>query len=68
MSTYLLDMFRYTVDREHDLTERYRKDPVGTVESWDGETADGFLPIPPSVPEPASGDDGPPRPEMSGNG
>ena len=29
MSKYLLDKFLYTVDRDPDLIERYRDDPVG---------------------------------------
>ena len=29
MSKYLLDKFLYTVDRDPELVERYREDPVG---------------------------------------
>ncbi len=35
MSKYLLDKFRYTVDRDPELVERYREDPVGTVAWWE---------------------------------
>ena len=31
MSKYLLNKFLYTVDRDPELVERYRSDPVGTV-------------------------------------
>ncbi|PRY45033.1 hypothetical protein [Umezawaea tangerina] len=43
MSKYLLDKFLYTVDRDQDLVERYREDPVGTVEWWEAEYANRIL-------------------------
>ena len=39
MSKYLLDKFLYTVDRDPELTERYRADPAGTVDWWEREMA-----------------------------
>ena len=43
MSRYLLDKFLYTVDRDPDLVERYREDPVGTVSWWEQEMANQVL-------------------------
>ncbi|WNV85965.1 hypothetical protein [Umezawaea sp. Da 62-37] len=43
MSKYLLDKFLYTVDRDQDLVERYREDPVGTVAWWESEYANRIL-------------------------
>ena len=43
MSKYLLNKFLYTVDRDPDLVERYRSDPAGTVEWWEGEIANSIL-------------------------
>ncbi len=43
MSKYLLDKFLYTVARDPDLVERYREDPVGTVEWWEAEMANTIL-------------------------
>ncbi len=43
MSKYLLNKFLYTVDRDPDLVERYREDPVGTVDWWEGERANQIL-------------------------
>jgi hypothetical protein len=43
MSKYLLDKFLYTVDRDPDLVERYREDPVGTVTWWEAEQANRLL-------------------------
>ena len=43
MSIYLLDKFLYTVDRDPELVERYREDPVGTVAWWEGEMANRIL-------------------------
>ncbi len=43
MSKYLLDKFLYTVDRDPALVERYREDPVGTVEWWEREMANQLL-------------------------
>jgi hypothetical protein len=43
VSTYLLDKFLYTVDRDPELVERYREDPGGTVEWWEAEMANRLL-------------------------
>ncbi|TQM46170.1 hypothetical protein [Pseudonocardia cypriaca] len=43
MSKYLLDKFLFTVDRDPDLVERYRTDPVGTVAWWEAEEANRIL-------------------------
>jgi hypothetical protein len=43
MSKYLLDKFLYTVDRDPELVERYREDPVGFVTWWEGEMANAIL-------------------------
>ncbi|HEX6523660.1 MAG TPA: hypothetical protein VF070_27220 [Streptosporangiaceae bacterium] len=43
MSKYLLNKFLYTVDRDPDLVERYREDPVGTVSWWERERANALL-------------------------
>ena len=43
MSTYLLDKFLFTVDRDPELVERYREDPRGTVEWWERERANVIL-------------------------
>lgn len=43
MSKYLLDKFLYTVDRDPELVERYRTDPVGTVAWWEQEMAGKLL-------------------------
>jgi hypothetical protein len=43
MSRYLLDKFLFTVDRDPELVERYREDPVGTVEWWERERANLLL-------------------------
>jgi hypothetical protein len=43
MSKYLLDKFLFTVDRDPELTERYREDPAGTVEWWEAEMANTLL-------------------------
>ena len=43
MSKYLLDKFLYTVDRDPELVERYRADPVGTVAWWEEEMANKIL-------------------------
>ncbi len=43
MSRYLLDKFLYTVDRDPELVERYREDPVGTVRWWEQEMANTLL-------------------------
>ena len=43
MSKYLVDKFLFTVDRDPELTERYRADPAGTVEWWEAELANTLL-------------------------
>ena len=43
MSKYLLDKFLFTVDRDPELVERYREDPVGTVTWWEAERANLIL-------------------------
>jgi len=43
MSKYLLDKFLYTVDRDPGLVERYRDDPVGTVDWWEQKMANAIL-------------------------
>ena len=43
MSKYLLDKFLFTVDRDPELVERYRDDPVGTVSWWEAERANMIL-------------------------
>ena len=43
MSRYLLDKFLFTVDRDPELVERYREDPVGTVRWWEAERANLLL-------------------------
>jgi hypothetical protein len=46
MSKYLLNKFLYTVDRDPELVERYREDPVGTVARWEAELANRILNCP----------------------
>ena len=43
MSVYLLDKFLFTVDRDPELVERYREDPVATVAWWEAEQANRLL-------------------------
>ena len=43
MSKYLVDKFLYCVDRNPELVERYREDPRGTVEWWEGSEANRIL-------------------------
>jgi hypothetical protein len=43
VSKYLLDKFLYTVDRDPELVERYRADPVGTVDWWERDMANALL-------------------------
>ncbi len=43
MSKYLLDKFLFTVDRDPELVERYREDPVATVAWWEEEIAGRIL-------------------------
>lgn len=47
MSRYLLDKFLFTVDRDPELVERYRDDPVGTVAWWEENVAGRLLGCPP---------------------
>ena len=46
MSKYLLNKFLYTIDRDPDLVERYRADPIGTVAWWEAERANVILNLP----------------------
>jgi len=43
VSKYLLNKFLFTVDRDAELVERYRADPVGTVAWWEAEEAGRIL-------------------------
>jgi hypothetical protein len=43
VSKYLLDKFLFTVDRDPELTERYREDPAGLVEEWEAGMANTLL-------------------------
>ena len=43
MSKYLLDKFLYSVDRDPDLVERYREQPVETVAWWERTMANRLL-------------------------
>ena len=43
MSKYLLNKFLYTIDRDAELMERYRDDPVETVAWWEEEMANKIL-------------------------
>ncbi len=43
MTKYLLNKFLFTVDRDPALVERYRTDPVGTVEWWEAHEANRIL-------------------------
>jgi hypothetical protein len=43
MSKYLVNKFLFTVDRDPELVERYRSDPVGTVAWWEAERANQLL-------------------------
>ncbi|HET9092054.1 MAG TPA: hypothetical protein VFN50_06570 [Acidimicrobiales bacterium] len=43
MSRYLVDKFLYTVDRDPELVERYREDPVATVDFWERDVANRLL-------------------------
>ncbi|GAB6987110.1 hypothetical protein [Nocardioides pyridinolyticus] len=43
MSKYLVNKFLFTVDRDAELTERYREDPAGTVAWWETEEANRIL-------------------------
>ncbi len=43
MTKYLLNKFLFTVDRDPELVERYREDPVGTVQWWEETQANRLL-------------------------
>jgi hypothetical protein len=43
VSRYLVDKFLFTVDRDPELTERYREDPAGLVAWWEAERAGQLL-------------------------
>jgi hypothetical protein len=43
MSRYLVDKFLFAVDRDPELVERYRTDPIGTVAWWEAERANQAL-------------------------
>jgi hypothetical protein len=43
MSKYLLDKFLFTVDRDPELTERYRENPASLVEEWEQDMANTLL-------------------------
>jgi hypothetical protein len=43
VSKYLVDKFLFTVDRDRELTERYREDPAGLVAWWEAEQANRIL-------------------------
>jgi hypothetical protein len=43
VSKYLLNKFLFTIDRDPDLVERYRRDPRGTVHWWEAEQAGVIL-------------------------
>lgn len=43
MSKYLVNKFLFTVDRDHELTERYREDPAGLVTWWEETRANRIL-------------------------
>ena len=43
MSKYLLNKFLFTIDRDPDLVERYRTDPVETVTWWEADEANRIL-------------------------
>jgi hypothetical protein len=43
VSRYLLNKFLYTVDRDADLIERYRREPEATVRWWEDNRANEIL-------------------------
>ena len=43
MSKYLVDKFLYTVDRDPELTERYRTEPTELVAWWEENLAGSLL-------------------------
>jgi hypothetical protein len=46
MSKYLVNKFLFSIDRDPELVERYRTDPVGTLEWWEREKANEILNLP----------------------
>lgn len=43
MSTYLLNKFLFTVDRDPELVERYREEPAALVAWWEANRANRIL-------------------------
>jgi hypothetical protein len=43
VSKYLVNKFLFTVDRDHELTERYRADPAELVAWWEETQANRIL-------------------------
>jgi len=43
VSKYVLNKFLFTVDRDPELVERYREDPIGTVTWWEATRANELL-------------------------
>ena len=43
MSKYVVNKFLFMIDRDGELTERYRTDPAGTVAWWEAEEANRIL-------------------------
>ena len=43
MSKYLVDKFLYSVDRDPELTERYREEPAELVSWWEANLAGSLL-------------------------
>jgi hypothetical protein len=43
MTKYVVNKFLFTIDRDPDLVERYREDPVATVDWWEAEQANRLL-------------------------
>jgi len=37
VSTYYVDKFLYTIDRDPEWLARYKEDPEGTIEKWEKE-------------------------------
>ena len=46
MSKYLLNKFLFTVDRDPELVEQYRDDPVGTVAWWEARAGEPVAELP----------------------
>jgi len=43
VSRYVVNKFLFTVDRDPQLVERYREDPVATLAWWEAERANQIL-------------------------